>query len=328
MDFEYKMQKSYRSELVFLCAMTLLFGFCCLIFGYLMLPVAAGFYAALLSAEKKENRIFSYILPLIPLTANIFINGFYSLEAIVYVAVGAIIYYGYDRKKDKAIVSFFASVAIIVLMVLSMLLLAFDEIGSFEASVPLEYYADLYSVGKKEFVKVITSFTSVDSENVVFYNFSASEAVDMYNSVIISLIPIISVFSLISVGIASKILSSLMKKYDCEDKRLKDWRFITTPFMAYAYLFLTAFVSLSSQGVIGLSLSFVCSILMVVYYYIGICALFAFICAKKGKKFAFLSIVAAHVIFLSFVPQIISFVGIFVNNALYKSKNSTNTDIS
>ena len=98
--------------------------------------------------------------------------------------------------------------------------------------------------------------------------------------------------------------------------------------MAYAYLLLTVLVSLSSQGIIGLSLSFVCSILMVVYYYIGICALFSFICAKKGKKFAFISIAAAHVIFLSFVPQIISFIGIFVNNTLYKNKNSTNTDVS
>jgi len=328
MDFEYKMQKSYRAELVFLCAMTLVFGFCCLIFGYLMLPVAAGFYAALLSAEKKENKIFSYILPLVPLTANIFINGFYSLEAIAYVAVGAIIYYGYDRKKDKALVTFFASVAVIAFMFLSMLLLAFDEIGSFEASVPMDYYTDLYLVGKKEFVSAITSFTSIDSDNIVFYKFNAAEAVDMYNSVIISFIPIISVFSLISVGIASKLLSSLMRKYDSEDARLKDWHFITTPFMAYAYLLLTALVSLSSQGIIGLSLSFVCSILMVVYYYIGICALFSFICAKKGKKFAFISIAAAHVIFLSFVPQIISFIGIFVNNTLYKNKNSTNTDVS
>jgi len=48
MNFEDRKQYSYKSELAILSVLTLIFGFSCLFFGYLILPVAAGFYAALL----------------------------------------------------------------------------------------------------------------------------------------------------------------------------------------------------------------------------------------------------------------------------------------
>ena len=82
--------------------MTLLFGFACLLCGYLLLPLAAGFYAALLSTEKKGTRVLSYLVPLFLLVINIFLNGFYSLEAVSYVVVGAILFVGFDKRKSKA----------------------------------------------------------------------------------------------------------------------------------------------------------------------------------------------------------------------------------
>ncbi len=328
MNFEVKTRASYKSELTFLIIMTLIFGFCCLILGYLALPVAAGFYAALLSVEKKENRFFSYIVPLIPLVANVFINGFYSLEAITYVAVGATIFYGYDRRKNKAVFSFIASVVVVAFIILSLLFLAFDKLGTLKGSAPLDFYHEFYEVGKLKFVDILTSFTSEDSEKVIFYNFNAFEAVDMYNTFVIFCIPLMAILAFVTVGISSKILSSLMRKYDVSDKRLVDWNFITTPFLAYSYIVISVLSGLSSEGVVGLSLSFVSSILMAVYFYIGISATYSFICAKKSTRFAILVIFAALVAFSSFIPQLISFIGVFVNNTIYKSKNSKSSDAS
>ena len=328
MNFEVKTRPTYKSELTFLIFMTLIFGFCCLIVGYLALPVAAGFYAALLSVEKKENRIFSYIIPLIPLVANVFINGFYSVEAVTYVAVGTIIFYGYDRRKNKAVISFIASVTVIAFIILSLAFLSFDKLGTLKISAPLDFYHEFYEVGKLKFVDILTSFTSEDSENFVFYNFNAFEAVDMYNTFVIFCIPLLAILAFFTVGISSKILSSVMRKYNEEDERLVSWNFITTPFLAYAYLVITALSSLSSQGVVGVSLSFVSSILMAVYFYIGISATYTFIRVKKGTRFALIVIPAALVVFSSFLPQLISFIGVFVNNTIYKSKISTSNDAS
>ena len=65
---------------------------------------------------------------------------------------------------------------------------------------------------------------------------------------------------------------------------------------------------------------------MVVYFYIGICAIFGFVTAKKGKKFAIILIIVLLLVFSSFAPQIISFIGVFVNNINYKAVNSKNAD--
>ena len=74
----------------------------CIFFGYLLLPIAAGFYAALLACEKKDGRILSYVLPLIPLVLGVFIlNTFYTLEAISYVVIAWILYIGFDKKHKQ-----------------------------------------------------------------------------------------------------------------------------------------------------------------------------------------------------------------------------------
>ena len=327
MDFHGKTRSTYRSELAFLSAMTLMFGLCCLFFGYLILPVAAGFYAALLYVEKKDSRVLSYIIPLIPLAVNVFVNGFCSLEALSYVIIGVAIYIAFDRKINKATAVFFTTVILIIMMMISLALLAFDELGTFEFSALSDFYIDLYESMKTKFVALLTSFTSVDDNGFVFHNFNASVAVDIYNSFVFSLVPLSVIFALFIVGLSMKLLMLRVKKYNEEDARLGSWKFVTSPFLAYSYIVLFAFSTLSSQGVVGLSISFVASILMAVYFYIGICTIFGFIASKKGSTFAILSIAAVLIIFNSFLTELISFVGVFINNSLYKTQNSSNAEI-
>ena len=328
MNFDDRKHYSYKSELAILSVLTLIFGFCCLLFGYLMLPVAAGFYAALLSYEKKESRVLSYVIPLVPLVVNVFVNGFYSLEAISYIIIGAIIYKGFSNKKDKAAIVFIATTVLILLMGISLALFAFDRMGTLRISALADFYIDLYESGKTKFISFLTSFTSIDNNGFTFHNFNASEAVDMYNSLVFSLIPLSVIFALILVALSAKLFVSRSLKYNSEDDvQLIGWKFVTSPFIAYSYIVITAFASLSSQGIVGVSLSFVSSILMAVYFYIGICAMYSFISLRKGQGFAFMVIALTLIVFSSFAPQIISFAGVFVNNALYKVLNAEKNDI-
>ena len=327
MNFEYRRQSSYRSELALLSVFTLIFGFCCLLFGYLMLPVAAGFYAALLFYEKKESRVLSYVIPLFILVVNVFINGFYSLEAVAYVTIGAIVYLGFVKKKNKASTVFIATSVLVLLMLISLVFLAFDHLGTFKFSAVFDFCSDFYESGKIKFIEFLTAFTDVDENGVLFNKFNSSEAVDLYNSLIFLAIPFFVIFALILVGLSIKILTSRVMRYDYLDSGVLEWRFITSPFLAYSYIVIMVFSTLSSQGVVGLSLSFVSSIFMAVYFYIGICSLYTFICAKKGRGFSLISIAVLLFVFYSFAFQIISVLGVFVNNAFYKLKNKNNTDI-
>jgi len=327
MNFQEKTRISYKSELTLLSVLTLLFGFCCLFFGYLTLPLAAGFYAALLLLEKKENRFFSFVIPLIPLVVNVFINGFYSLEAIGYVAIGAVIFAGFERKKNKAATVFMATALLLVMMIFSLALLAIDQLGTLKIAELSDFYTDLYESGKTKIIGILTSFTSVDEEGFVFYNINPSDAVDMYNAFVLSLIPVTIIFALILVGITARIFASRTKRYDDQYEEINNWRFITSPFLAYAYIAILALASLSSAGIVGVSLTFVSTILMSVYFYIGICVVFAFVSSKKGNVFAFFVIFAALVVFNSFAPQIISFIGVYVNNTVYKNQNASDINV-
>ena len=328
MNFEDRKYYSYKSELAILSVLTLIFGFSCLFLGYLILPVAAGFYAALLSYEKKDSRVLSYVIPIVPLVVNVFVNGFYSLEAISYVIIGAIIYVGFSKQKNKATIVFIATTVLLLLMGISLALFAFDRMGTFRISALADFYIDLYESGKTKFIDFLTSFTSIDDNGFTFHNFNAAEAVEMYNSLVFSLIPLSVIFALILVALSTKLFVSRSLKYNSEDDvQLISWKFVTSPFIAYSYIIITAFASLSSQGIVGVSLSFVSSILMAVYFYIGISAMYSFISSKKGQGFAIMVIALTLIVFSSFAPQIVSFAGVFVNNALYKVLNADKTDI-
>lgn len=322
MNSETKIQSLYKSETVFLSIMTLVFGFLCLLFGYIMLPFAAGFYAALLAIEKRVTRFFSYVVPLIPLVINAFINGFYSLEAISYVVVGLIIFFGYDRQKNKAQAVFLATSALIALMVLSFVLYALDNVGVFKISAVDEFTFDLYETGKIKFTEFVTSFKSNDDSGLIFQNFNSGEAVDMYNSLILSIIPLGIVFAFVLVGLSVKLFSYRIKKIDSQDEKLVSWKFSTPPFLAYSYIVIAIFASLSKAGILAISLSTVATVFMAIYFYIGFTALFGFVSAKKGRGFALTATVLTFLIFYSFAPQVISYIGVFVNNAIYRSENS------
>lgn len=307
--------------------MTLLFGFACLLCGYLLLPLAAGFYAALLSTEKKGTRVLSYLVPLFLLVINIFLNGFYSLEAVSYVVVGAILFVGFDKRKSKAFTTVLATLALVFLMLLSLVLFAFDRVGTFKDFAINKYFIDLYESGKTKFVELATSFKSVDAEGFTFHNINAGDAVDIYNSAVFYLVPLVVIFAFALVGLSAKIQSSrLTSNREGGDDSFPLWRFITTPFIAYSYLAISVLASLNSQGIVGVSLLFVSLILMAVYFYIGAKFLYEFLSLKKSRSFALIVIVIAIALFASYALQIISFIGIFVNNRIYKSLHSSEED--
>ena len=322
-----KTQSSYKTEIAFLSIMTLVFGFLCLLFGYIMLPFAAGFYAALLVIEKNGTRFFSYVVPLLPLVINVFINGFYSLEAISYVIIGFIIFFGYDRNKNKALTVFFATCALVLLMIFSFVLYALDNVGVFKFSAIGEFIVNLYGTGKIKFIELVTSFKTAEEGGLVFQNFNAGEAVDMYNSIILSILPLGIVFAFALVGISTKLLAYRIKKINFQDEKIISWKFVTSPFLAYSYIVITIFASLSRTGILGISLSTVATVFMVIYFYVGFTALFGFVSAKKGRRFAITATILTFLIFYSFAPQIISYIGVFVNNAMYHSKNTDSLNV-
>ncbi len=315
-----KKQTGYKTELIFLSIMTLLSSFACTLLGYLFLPFAAGFYAALLAIENKNGRVFSLIIPLVMFVANIFLNGFYSLEAIAYVIIGLIIYAGFNKTKSKASVAFYSTAVLVVLMMLSAVLIAFDELGEFNFTAIDDFYVDLYEAIKINFVTAVTSLRITDEAGNIFQQINAGDATAIYNTFLLYLIPASVIFSFLCSGISIKIFTSRVRKQNQEDIRLSDWRFRTTPFVAYFYLAAALLSFFITDGIFGISLAFISSVLMVIYLYIGAYVIYDNIAARKGSSFAIILFAIAFILFPSFLPRLVSFVGIYINNIIYKNE--------
>jgi hypothetical protein len=310
----------YKAEIKFLSFMTALCGAGCILFGYFIVSLAAGFYAALLIAERRGRRIFSYLIPLVLFSVNILLNSVYSLGGISYVLLGLIIYFGYTNGKRKSEVVCYGIIAVLALMIFSFALIALYNLNSFNFLLVDDFYIDLYEKGKTLLIEHLTSFTRIDEQGFTYKMYNSGEAVGIYNAIVLSMIPAILIFSFVQVGIAVKIFTSRIRKLDPEDKKLSSWRFSTTPVISYFYLIVSFFSIFSKEGIVGLSLSFVAILLMAVYFYFGFCALFSFFASKKGTAFAVLVLGLGIILLPSFIPLIISYIGVFINNTIYKNE--------
>ena len=87
----------YNRKLTYLVLMLTLCALGCIFLGYIVLPFAAAYFAALIYFEKPEKRVFSYLIPVTMFLVNFIargfsLNGLLSLDAIAYVVLGVIIY--------------------------------------------------------------------------------------------------------------------------------------------------------------------------------------------------------------------------------------------
>ncbi len=312
----------YRSELKFLSLMTALCGAGCILFGYLLISLAAGFYAALLIAEKRNRRIFSYVLPFCLFVVNVLINGIYSLEGIAYILLGLLIYRGYSSGKRKSGVVCYATILTITLFLLSLALIALYNLKSFNIFLIDDFYIQLYGKGKSQAIEFLTSFTRTDEEGFTYQLYNSGEAVKIYNSFLLYLFPALAVFAFLQVGLAIKIFTARTKRLEPEDKKMGAWRFSTPPLISYFYLIVSFFSLFSSDGIIGISISFIAIILMAVYFYFGFLALFSFFASKKGPFFALLILAVSIILLPSFIPILISYIGVFINNTICKNEEN------
>ena len=330
MDYRNNLNVTYKSRLTSISVLTVLSAIGCMLLGYVFLPFAAGCYAVLLTVEGERRRLLSYIVPASLFVINAFLNGIFSLEAVAYVIIGFVIYHGFNTSKSKASVSFLTTALLVILMLMSAVLIAVEYIGSLSFSGIYEYYENLYEVCKKNFSTVLTSMETTDELGNVYQQINPGDATAMYNTVVISLIPISIITAFVLSGLSIKIFTSKIRKHNSDDIRLVGWKFLTTPLISYFYVICSVVSLIVTTGVAGISISFVTSVFMVVYFYMGVKAVYSFLSKRRGKLFAVLIIGAAIFMFPMFFPSIdwffpylISYIGVFSNNSIYKSENHT-----
>lgn len=302
-----------------LVALTLLSALGCSILGYLALPFASGFYAGVLSVEKRERRFFSYALPVITFLINFFINGLFSLEGIGYAILGAVIYFCYRNEKSKAELTFFASLLTFILVAFSLVFLAFERTEIFSFSEIKGFYYNIFTNTKEQILNLLTQLTVVNDEGVRYFAFTVSEAEDIFFSLVALVIPVLMILSFLIAGLSLIIYDKAKSNRHLNSIRKSEWDFTPSNIVAYFYITISIFAMLAEgNGVLTLSLSSLSILFMIIFAYVGIKTMYRFFSQKTSGLTAFLLIFTAILLFYSFAIQLFSYIGAFF--AISKNK--------
>lgn len=323
MQFLLLNKSQYGSVIFKLSAFTVLSVIGCIIFGYLLLPLAAAFYACILAYEKKSKRVMSYVIPIVMFTVNLLISGFYSLEALAYVVVGVIIYFAAVKRISKGEAVFWVSLAVAFMMLLSAILLSFELTGSVGAIPIKQFYSNLYRNFSDSFISRVTSLTRKTEGGIFTFAFNIYEAEAMLAELIILVIPIFVIASFTIAGLSFKCFSRIVNWLSGEDSEVNEWSFKTSNLIAYFYILLAVlnlFVT-SYSGVVGFSLMILSMVFSVIFAYVGIKYTYYFFLSRgRSSLFAKIVIVIAFVLLSSAAVTVFSYIGAVINIAVNKTQ--------
>ena len=312
MHQEFNKTASYQKNLTLLCISLILFGFGCILLGYLFLPFAAASYACLLHYEKKTRRIFSYVIPVAIYTINVLINGFFSLEAVIYVAVGAMLFLFYSKGRNKRETVFFTTLAISVFLLLSFLAVGCTINGSLSFSALRVYYAGIYNSLKRVFITVIAGLSAKAEDGTLFFLFSRENAEDVFHSILLSLPSFVIILAFLLTGVTHKIYDFLRVRILSASKNDLEL-FVPTKFLAYTYIIFAvlSLFSSASTDLFALTVTNVYNVLLAVFAYFGLKIAYSIVKAARGSLFALLLLAVAFALFSSTAITLLSFIDIF-----------------
>jgi len=303
---------SYSNKLPLFCILTALFGFACIMLGYLFLPLAASAFASLLLYENKNKRIFSYVIPVALYAINVIFNGFFSLEAIVYVAVGLILYFFTVKGRNKNETVFWIAFAISVFILLSFVAVGFSSNSSVSFGALRAYYAGIYDSLKRIFIEIVSSLHMADDEGVLFFIFTRENAENIFHSLLLDLPSLIIILSLILTAVTIKIFDTFRVRSLGESREALS-AFMPPKFIAVAYIFtaiLWLFAS-SSGDLLAITVRNLNNVFTALFFYLGFTKAFSAVKNARGAIFAVLLLVVSLFVFAETAITLLAFIGTF-----------------
>ncbi len=304
---------SYSKMLFIISLLTVISAFGAVLLGYVFLPFAAASYAALLLFENKSRRILSYILPVTMLIVNFLFNGFYSLEGLVYVVVGFLIYIFYTKSVKKSEVIFYLTATVTLFIAFSIVFFAFKINDSASISSLIDFYSHIYSTQKSEFISFFSNLVTVDTKGVSFFVFTKEYAEQIYHTVIMLLPSVAIIIALLLSGLTLKIFFVYLAKLGADKEVMVKWTYVPTRFFAFAYIsfaLLNIFTS-NAGGILSISIINVNYIFAAIFAYVGTKFIYIILRARNSGFFAVFMIFTAIAFLGLNAILLLSYIGVY-----------------
>lgn len=289
-----------------LCFFALALG--CMYLGYVMLPFAAAFYAALLIYDKKK--IASVIMSVIVLVINVFFNGILSLDAIGCVILGTLLFFLVKANASKAEAAVWLTAVTAIIICVTLIFVAIRSTREFSFEAVKGFYGDFYYSMKEEFSGILANFASLAPDQPALA-LSPAEVEALFNNCVLLTPAFILIFAFAVAGFMLKVATALFLSFSGQKEDIFAWQFRATGLLAYFYLIVSVvnFFSQTAGGVFAMTVVTLATVFSVVFAYLGAKFLFFIIASRRGSVLAILILVGGFLIASSYAITILSIIG-------------------
>lgn len=294
---ELRAGKSYKKSIAMLFVVSLvsILGTCVL--SEMLLPVAAGFYGALLLFENK-SRIFSLIIAALGVGMLFIPAAFPPIWGTVSVVCGLLIFLLYRFSFAKSDVAILLTVFVAAAVVLSFVLLAMALKGSYTLAAAGDFYSNLRVELREALVNNASQLAGSMPENMGEINISVEQITAVFDMFVNLLVSVFVIVGFLLSGLALKIFTAVTRRLANTECKIHTWIFKLPSIYAYVY-FAVYLLSSFSYGeetfsLVVLNLS---GILSTVFMYLGIKAVYGLF-ASKGRKILGVVIIIGAVLLL------------------------------
>ena len=298
-----------------IAALSVVFGIISVFLSDIFAVLAVAYLAATMVFDKTPRLLLSLGASLLIVVANVLCLVFTDtsiLSGFLTVAAGSVIAAAFrlHRSKNECVL---ISVTVVSLFTVgSMLLLFMRAAGSFSISAAMEVYDSVYESLKNDFINRIGDITAGMGNSTAEVVISSEDIAMMFDSVANLGIAMIIILSFAIVGISFKLFTRVVASYAKDGSIIRDWRFCPSGVFGYFYIALYLIsIFLGEPSAFSLTVMNLYYVFMVVFAYLGYGVTVAFLSQVRSSTFAYLSVIAALVLFSSIAIQILSLVGVF-----------------
>ena len=308
MENKLKNSLSTNKTLLLISLLVILSGAFACVLGEIMIPVLAGLLGTLYLFD--EKRIFSIVVSLVIVVLNVasmLLSLSVSLFAPASIILAWILCSAYNGSQSKSDTAYIMTIVCTAFSLVSYLLFAMLEQGSYTIDAAIEYYTVLIDELRIIFVKAFVDLYASSGMDV------AGETVaSLFNAQINMIISYLLIGGFIITGFSMKLFGAIVRKYSEDNTKIKNWRFSATRIYAYFYvgLILASLFTTSTDSLFAISVLNLYNIFLVVFAYIGYKVMLDIIGCRMRPVFATIILIVVIVIFSSIAVQILAALGV------------------
>ena len=186
-------------------------------------------------------------------------------------------------------------------------------IKDFSLNAVTTHYVEAYADLKRDFVDLFSGFAVNGDDGTIEHAMSVEEAESYFDSITTSFIGLIAVISFLITGLTLKLYSHLILRFSKHGILKTFAHFLPSNFCAYLYIISTVLGWLASEtstfGIILININF---ILETVFLYMGLKYLVMISNVSQRKRLTYFLLALGILSFPSFVPSLISYLGVWV----------------